>query len=184
MKLLRTRFGVRALMALVVVCALLAWAVKVSRDSRPAYLYAGWLNDGNEPNRLKDSSSHVRELGIDAFWATAENSPDLSIAMLQDGDVRTRRTAVRALARNSPLAEEVIPELAEALTDQDADVCAGAARALGNIWPPPRSAVPGLTRALDHWDGTVRAAAATALSAIDDEQEPPAINTRQSDSYP
>jgi hypothetical protein len=53
MKLLRTRFGVRALMALVVVCALLAWAVKVSRDSRPAYLYAGWMSDGNEPNRLQ-----------------------------------------------------------------------------------------------------------------------------------
>jgi hypothetical protein len=40
-------------MALVIVCALLAWAVTVSRDSRPAYLYAGWMSVGNEPNRLQ-----------------------------------------------------------------------------------------------------------------------------------
>jgi HEAT repeat protein len=274
MKLLRTRFGVRALMALVVVCALLAWAVKVSRDSRPAYLYAGWLNDGNELNRLQaaselggqeteskvalsalvrallsdtavavraqsavslarlvskindgatteraagvlvsalgdtdpavraaaadglgrigpkpdavisplvqaardddewtrgaavaalgliqkkagvdridvrptiiaainDASLHVRELGIYAFWATAEKSPDLSIALLQDGDVRTRRSAVTALARSSQLASEVIPELSAALNDPDPAVCAGAERALGNVSPPPPAA--------------------------------------------
>ena len=53
MKLLRTRFEVRALMALVFVCALLTWAVKVSRDSRPAYLYADWMSDRNEPKRLQ-----------------------------------------------------------------------------------------------------------------------------------
>jgi HEAT repeat protein len=118
---------------------------------------------------MSDASLHVRELGIYAFWATAEKSPELSIALLQDGDVRTRRSAVTALARSSQLAAEVIPELTAALTDQDAEVCAGAARALGNIWPLPRAAFPALTRTLCHQDGTVREAAAAALSATDDE---------------
>ena len=36
---------------------------------------------------LNDASLHVRELGIYAFWVTAEKSPDLSIALLEDGDV-------------------------------------------------------------------------------------------------
>jgi HEAT repeat protein len=108
-------------------------------------------------------------LGIYSFWATAEKSPDLTIALLQDGDVRTRRSAVNALARSSQLAGDVIPELTTALTDEDASVCAGAARALGNIWPPPRSALPALLRTLNHQDGAVRAAATAALSAIDDD---------------
>jgi HEAT repeat protein len=283
MMVLRTRFGIRALMALVVGCALLTWAVKVSRDSRPAYLYAGWMSDGNELNRiqaalelgepeaestvalsalvrallsdravpvrkqsavslarlvskindgptteraagvlvsalgdtdpavraaaadglgrigptpdavisplvqaardedewtrgaavmalgliqlkagvdrmdvrltiaaaLRDPSFHVRESGIYAFWATAENSPDLSIAMLQDGDVRTRRSAVTALARSSQLASEVIPELSAALNDPDPAVCAGAERALSNVSPPPPSADAAHTRDFD-----------------------------------
>jgi HEAT repeat protein len=307
MKLLRARFGIRALMALVAVCALLAWAVRVSRDSRPAYLYADWLNDGDDPRRiqaalelggqetesavtisalvralltdgaalvrkqsalslarvvsklddgptteaaadaliealrdkapavrtaaadglgrigpepkavvsalvqaagdedewvrgaavaalgliqkkagvdrmevrptivaaLNDASFHVREMGIYAFWATAEKSPDLSITLLQDGDVRTRRSAVNALARSSQLAREVIPQLTTALTDEDASVCVGAARALGNIWPPPRTALPALVRTLNHQDSAVRAAATAALSAIDDRDAVP-----------
>ena len=117
---------------------------------------------------MGDASFHVRELGIYAFWATAEKSPDLSIALLRDGDVRTRRSAVTALARSSPLASEVVPELTAALTDEDAAVRAGAARALGNIWPPPRSALLPLMRTLRDQDGIVREAAAEALSAIND----------------
>ena len=91
---------------------------------------------------MSDASSHVRELGIYAFWATAERSPDLSIALLQDGDVNTRRSAVTALARCSPLAGGVVPELTSALTDEDAAVCAGAARALGNILATTASCLP------------------------------------------
>jgi HEAT repeat protein len=303
MKFYRKRFGLRGLLVFVGVCALLAWAVRVSRDSRGAALYAGWLRDGDlalrvqsavelggldadstgvlpilirallsdravpvrrqsaeslarvvsklddgptilmatsalvaalqdeapavraaaadglgrigpEPEAVElgllraagdrdewvrgaavtalgliemkagvdrtevrptivaamcDASVHVREMGIYAFWAIAEKSPELTIALLSDHDVTTRRSAVAALARNATLAARAVPELIDALTDDHAAVRAGAAQALGNIWPPPRLAVQPLTRALDDQEGGVREAAATALAAI---QEP------------
>src|SRR5262249_20335604 len=123
---------------------------------------------------MSDASFHVRELGIYAFWATAEKSPDLSIALLRDDDVSTRRSAVTALARSSLLAGEVVAGLTASRTDEDAAVRAGAARALGNIWPPPRPAVLPLRWTLRDRDGIVREAAAEALSAINDGAEPAA----------
>jgi hypothetical protein len=80
---------------------------------------------------MNDASFHIREIGIYAFWATAEKSPELSIALLKDEDVRTRRSVLTALARSSPLAAAVVPELTAALTNEDAAVRAGAVRALG-----------------------------------------------------
>jgi HEAT repeat protein len=276
MKIYRTRFGTRALLAYVGVCALLFWAMRFSRDSQPPYLYAGWLSDGDVSRRLQaaqelgavgtegdvvvpalirsllndraasvrqrsavsladvvsklndgpvtataagafvqalmdeapavraaaadglgrvgpkpeavvpallrgtadeserargaavaalglierkagvdraevrraiatamhDPSLHVRELGIYAFWAVAEKSPGFSIALLNDGDVRTRRSAVTALARSSSLASAVVQELTAALTDEDAAVRDGAARALNNVGPPVGGAFP------------------------------------------
>jgi HEAT repeat protein len=298
--LYRKQFGVAALIVFVGVCALLTWALRVSRDSRPAFLYAGWLGNGDDGRRMQaaaelggleaeltvpipalvrallsdravtvrkqaavslarlvgklndapttvtaagafiealkdkapevraaaadalgqigpepgvvvaallraagdqnqwvhgaavralgliqmkagvdrmdvrpaiaaammDASFHVRELGIYAFWATAERSPGLSIALLRDGDARTRRSAVAALARSSPLPGQVVPELTAALSDEDAAIRAGAARALGNVWPPPGSAALPLMRALRDQDRVVRETAAEAISAI------------------
>ena len=307
MKMFRSRFGIRAALAFVALCALLFWAMRFSRDSRPSRLYSGWLSDGDDSRRLfaaeelgrlgpdaavavpalaralltdsaasirkrsagslarvaskqndgpttaaaaaalvgalmdkdpavreaaakglgqirpdpkavvpalleatreenvwvrgaavaalgliqrdagidrgdvrraivaalNDASFHVREMGIYAFWATAEKSPGLSIALLKDDDVRTRRSVVRALVRDSPLAAAVVPELTAALTDEDAAVRAGAVRALGNVWPPPRPAVPALVRALSDPDGSVREAAARVLLEINGEPVPP-----------
>ena len=53
MRLFRARFGLKALMVLVVICGLLAWAMRVRRDSRPAYLYAGWLTGRDESDRIQ-----------------------------------------------------------------------------------------------------------------------------------
>ena len=36
---------------------------------------------------MNDPRFHLREMGIYAFWATAEKSPKLSIALLNDDDV-------------------------------------------------------------------------------------------------
>jgi HEAT repeat protein len=80
----------------------------------------------------KDPSVHVREMGVYAFWATAEGSPQFSRDLLNDDDVVVRRMAVNALARSGPLAKKVGPELAACLYDPDADVRTGAARALEN----------------------------------------------------
>jgi HEAT repeat protein len=263
----RIRFGVRALIAFVAVCALLFWALRFSRDSRPAYVYAAWLHGGDEFRRvhaahelggedsegslvvasliralltdraiavrqesaqslgrvvsklqdgattsmaaggllqalvdkdpgvrravadalgrispqpevavpallhaaedesewvrgasiaalgliqnkaqvdrkdvrvaiaaaMTDPSPHVRELGMYAFWATAEKSPGLSRALLAADDVRVRRAATSALARSGPLSEKVARELATSLKDPDAAVRDGAERALLNM---------------------------------------------------
>ena len=118
---------------------------------------------------MRESSLHVCEMGVYAFWTTAEKSRHLSIALLQDDDVRTRRAAVNALARSSPLAGDVVLELIAALTDQDAAACAGSVCALGNVWPPPRAAVLALMQASNHPDRTVRESATAALAEISDE---------------
>jgi HEAT repeat protein len=87
-----------------------------------------------------DPSLHVRELGLYAFWTTAENSTGFSLALLKDADVHARRAAVNALARSGPLAEKVSRELTARLTDADEEVRAGATRALENmgIAPTPK----------------------------------------------
>jgi HEAT repeat protein len=306
MKMLRTRIGIKALVALVGLFALLLWALKVSRESQPSYLYAAWLGDGDESRRslaaqelggsgvesalaipaltralqsdsaapvrkrsavslarvvvkltdapttaaaasalvealrdrdpavraaaadglgrigpepeavipallraagdenegvrgaavtalgliqkkagidsmdvrraiasaMKDPSFHVREMGIYAFWSSAEKSPAFSIALLQDGDVRTRRSALAALGRHSGLAGAVVPELTSSLADEDAIVRAGAARVLGGIFPPPRPAIPALTRALGDEDRVVREAASNTLFQINGGVDP------------
>jgi HEAT repeat protein len=270
-KKFRMRFGVRALIALVAVCALLFWALRFSRDSQPAYLYSAWLSDGDDSRRviaaqvlggmneetslvvaslikalltdrtvavrkqsaqslghivseqddgpttaaaaralvlaLRDQdpavraevadalgqigpdpdvavpallpaaddddewvrgaavlalgliqkkaqvdrtdvrpaivaamihpSLHVRELGLYAFWATAEASPGFSRALLMNNDMRVRRAAIHALARSGPLAEKVSRELTARLTDADEEVRAGATRALENMGIAP-----------------------------------------------
>ena len=298
MKLFRTRIGVRALLGLVALCALLFWGMKVSRESRPAHLYSKWLIDGDDSRRVQaaqemgsldaesevavpvliramqfdrsasvrkrsilsladvtlerrdgptteaaaaslvealadkdsevrraaadalgrigpapqsvlpallrisgdesewvrgasvsaigwiemkaeideaeprraiakamiDPSLHVRELGLYAFWAVAENSTAFSVALLKDGDPRTRLAAMAALARSSPLAAKVVPELMEALADPDPAIRAGAARVLGSVWPLPGPAVTALEQALGDPDGAVREAAARALA--------------------
>jgi HEAT repeat protein len=303
MRVFRIRFGIRAMIALIGLCALLFGAMRFSRDHRPSYLYAGWLSDADEGRRLhaaeelgrlgaegaaavpaliralrtdgaasvrkraalslagvvsklhdgpmtsavaaalvgaisdkdpavreaaanalgqtapdpdavvpalleatrdtnewvrgaavaalgliqkdagvdrrdvrpvivaamNDASFHVRELGIYAFWATAEKSPGFSTALLKDEDVRTRRSSVNALVRSGPLSAAIVPELTAALTAADAAVRAGAVRALGNIWPPPRAAAPALVCALSDPDSSVREAAATVLGAFNDE---------------
>ena len=81
---------------------------------------------------MNDPSLHVRELGLYAFWATAEVSPKFSPTLLRDRDPRTRRATVQALARSATLAKRVVPGLTASLEDDDADVRAGAARALEN----------------------------------------------------
>jgi hypothetical protein len=116
----------------------------------------------------------VRAACVEVAKLLIERGAALSIAMLEDSDVNTRRSAVIALTRCSPLAAEVVPELNAALTDPDAAVRAGAARALGNVFPPPRSAVAPLMQILRDQDRDVRGAAVEALSAIDDEVGPAA----------
>src|SRR5436309_3451249 len=93
MKFWRSRFGLRALIALVGLCALLSWAVRVSRESRPSNLYAGWLNGGDASRRLQAA----QELG------GSESDPEVAIptlmrSMLADVDGAVRKRSAVSLA--------------------------------------------------------------------------------------
>ena len=48
MKIIRTRFGMKAVVAFVGLWALFFWAMRFSRDSRPEYLYGNWLRTGDD----------------------------------------------------------------------------------------------------------------------------------------
>ena len=109
---------------------------------------------------MNDASLHVREMGNYAFWATAENSPELSVALLKNDDDpnppigdhspgpliaaggRGRSRADRCLARQGPGGSH------------------RRHRAVESVWPPPKPAVPALMRALSDPDVAVRGAAA------------------------
>ena len=59
-----------------------------------------------------------------------------------------------------------VPELVQALDDEDRDVRRYAARALGDIGPEAREAVPKLTNLLHDEDRLVRNASRKALARI------------------
>jgi hypothetical protein len=73
---------------------------------------------------------------------------------LKSPDLNTRREAARALGEIGPEAVDAVPELIEALDDEDMDlitVCA-----LGQIGPAARAAAPAMKRWLkkiDSWSG-------------------------------
>src|SRR5688572_27077717 len=93
MKMSRTRIGIRALVGLVALLALLFWAIKVSRDSRPSHLYAGWLAEGNESRRFQAA----QELG----GSETESSlaiPALTRALLTDSVAPVRARSAVSLA--------------------------------------------------------------------------------------
>ena len=105
------------------------------------------------------------------FLATAENSPELSFAA-EERRHPIRRSVITALARSSPLAAAVVPELTAALLDKDPAVGIGAIYALDSVWPPPKPAVPALMRAL-RTQTSLFAERPRALVEINGEPSPP-----------
>ena len=93
-------------------------------------------------------------------------STDAWIKQLQDPDVLKRRQAVRELGNRSGDAEQVVPALAGALSDENEYVRRDAARALATFGSEARTAVPALNAALKDEQASVRAAAAAALKQI------------------
>jgi hypothetical protein len=73
---------------------------------------------------------------------------------LKSPDINIRREAARALGEIGPGAKDAVPELIEALDDEDMDlitVCA-----LGRIGPAARAAAPAITqwlKKIDSWSG-------------------------------
>ena len=164
----RTRIGIRALLGLVGLCALVFWAMKVSRDSRPAHLYSKWLIDGDDSRRVQAA----QELGsLDAESEVA--APVLLRALKTDRSAPVRKRSIVSLVdvvnklRDGPTTEAAAASLVEALGDEDADVRRAAADALGRIGPEPKAIMPALLRASADGSEWVRGAAVFAIGVIE-----------------
>src|SRR5262249_7467094 len=94
MKMFRTQFGIRAVVAFVGLCALLFWAMRLARDSRPSHLYAGWLSDGDDSRRLF-AAEELGRLGAEGAVAV----PALTRALLTDSAAPIRKQSAVSLAR-------------------------------------------------------------------------------------
>lgn len=173
MKLYRTSYGTKSLMVGVALAALLTWAVKYSRDSEPARLWAGFLKDGDLPAR-RLAAQELSQLEGSA----RESAPALIRALLQDEDAEVRGLAAGALGRlfapaeQIPLPESLTPSLVLALQDREADVRSATAMSLGMIKADPAIATPPLlSLAADDPSPTVRSASLTSLTSIIAEAE-------------
>lgn len=76
-----------------------------------------------------------------------DNEVQRDIEALKGPDVEVRRAAARALGDIGPEAKEAVPELIEALNDEDMDLIA--VWALGRIGPAAVAAVPAIRRWLE-----------------------------------
>jgi HEAT repeat protein len=166
-KTIRIRFGVKALIFFVAVCAVLFGALRFSRDSRPAYLYAGWLGEGDDSRRIHAA----QELGgVDG--ETSVVAASLIRALLTDPAAAVRKQSAQSLGQivskqdDGPTTAAAARALVLALTDKDPAVRAAVADALGRIVPEPEVAVAALLRASDDDDKWVRGAAVMALGLI------------------
>src|SRR4030042_958262 len=84
----------------------------------------------------------------------ADNEVQRYREALQSPDVNIRREAARALGDIGPGAKEAVPELIEALDDEDMDLIA--VWALGRIGPAAIAAVPAKKRWLEKVDSSCR----------------------------
>lgn len=167
MKLYRIRFSTRALLFAVGLCALVFWAIRVSRSSRPENLYAGWLGHEEMADRIH-AAEELGSLGAEGVAAI----PALTQALSADPSPEVRKASAAALARiageipGSLQGQSVIAALAMALDDSEATVRTAAAHALAQISPEPDLVFPPLLRAATDLDIWVRGAAITALGRI------------------
>jgi HEAT repeat protein len=172
MKFARSRSGLRALIALVGLCALLSWAVRVSRESRPTNLYAGWLNGGDDSRRLQAAT----ELG------GPESDPEVAIpalmrSMLADDNAEVRKVSAASLAalvsrrQEDPTIEAAARAFVGALGGRDPMVRSAAADGLGRIGPDPDAALPALLRAAGDESAWVRGSAVAALGLLIQKEE-------------
>jgi HEAT repeat protein len=168
MKLFRTRFGLRSMLGMVGLCALVFWAIKVSRDSEPARLYSGWLGDGDESRRFQ-AAQELGKLSEETDVAI----PSLVRAMLTDNLASVRRQSAISLAKIASRSNDdrtihaVTRSVLKALKDQDPTVRRAAADALGQIGADLGAVIPALLEASSDQDEWVRGASIAALGLVE-----------------
>jgi HEAT repeat protein len=167
MKMFRKRFGIRSVIAFVGLCALLFWAMRISRDSRPSYLYTHWLSERDDSRRLY-ATEELGRLGAEAAIAV----PALTRAMLTESAAPIRKQSAVSLAgivsklKDGPTTATVAAAFVRALTDEDPSVREAASEGLGRISPDPKVVVPPLLKATRDGSEWVRGAAITSLGSI------------------
>ena len=83
-----------------------------------------------------------------------DNEIQKYIEALKSPEVNVRRGAAKALGEIGPGAKDAVPELVEALDDEDMDLIA--VWALGRIGPAARAAVPAIKRWLEKVNSSCR----------------------------
>ena len=103
---------------------------------------------------------------------------------IQDANPRVREKAVFDLVRSVGDVDDAIVAVANALHDEDIDVCRQAAASLFTFGPRARIVLPSLITALQHADLTIRRAAAATLSLIGPEASIALPSLRQLEQDP
>jgi HEAT repeat protein len=169
MKLFRTRFGVKSMMALVAACAVVNWAWSFSRDSKPPYLYIHWLGTEAAPRR-QYAVTELGRMGVEAEAAV----PALLQSARHDEDPLVRAISIGSLRqilsnssdKSATRAASFV--LIEALADRDPMVRGAAAQSLtAGVFVDDRSlAIPALLVSAQDRNDEVRISAVSTLAWI------------------
>lgn len=136
----------------------------------------GWLAREALPSLvavLADADPKVREAAAQAIGQMGPEALPALSGMLGHQDKYVRRHAVWAMGKLGPLARPALPDLCEALRDNDPRTASGAAQALGQMGTDGADAIPALTEAMRGTNIVLCRLAAKALSQIG----PPALPT-------
>ena len=121
---------------------------------------------------LTDGYSDVRQSAAEALGQIGPAAVAALIQALKDEEWwKVRQSAAEALGRIGPEAKAAVPELIQALKDENWHVRQYAAETLGGIGRAAKAAVPALAQALKDEDSDVRESAAEALEKINIEAE-------------
>ena len=167
MKIFRKRFGIKAIIAFICLCALLCWAVRFSQDNRPSSLYVDWLRNADDSRRLQ-AAGELGNLGAERAVAV----PALARAMLTDTAAPIRKQSALSLAivtdklNDGPTTAAVVKAFVRALNDTDPSVREAAAKGIGQLGAAPEKAVPALLEAARDANEWVRGAAIAALGLV------------------
>ncbi|MFL5241573.1 MAG: HEAT repeat domain-containing protein [Gemmataceae bacterium] len=118
-----------------------------NRESFDGHSTGYWIKE------LDSSDSQTRQHAIFALGAIGDDGgeavPALAKRLHEDPDPEARYKAALALSKMCPSAREAVPELAEALDDDEPFVRVNAAMALFRLGGDARSAIPALIRAVE-----------------------------------
>jgi HEAT repeat protein len=167
MKLYRTKYGITMPLVVVAAAALLMWAWKYNRDSRPPGIWIRFLEDAKVDHRDM-ALTELARMGPEAKVAVGP----LMRTMMTDSSEFIRANAVRSLVSilkddpGGPAAAAVASALIEAIKERSPVVRQSAAAALEVLGRDTGAALSALRSALQDPDVWVRGTAVGALVEV------------------